>query len=152
MSDKYPPEKLEAIANDMGVALYHRYTEADAVKFLKMTVSEIRELRDTGKIAYLRLSPSSQVEFFGIQLLEFLLESTVPRADSFGSLQSKNEGENPERIIRCPDVTKMTGLSRTSLWRLEKEGVFPRRIALGKASVGWRLSEVQSWMNSREML
>ncbi len=43
----------------------------------------------------------------------------------------------------------MTGLSRTTLWRMENKGEFPRRVSLGENSVGWRLSEVENWMRER---
>ena len=41
----------------------------------------------------------------------------------------------------------MTGLSRTTLWRLERKGEFPARVALCAGSVGRRLSEVENWMS-----
>ena len=52
-------------------------------------------------------------------------------------------------ILRTPDVTRLTGLSRTTLWRLERRGAFPNRVRLGANSVGWLEDEVQSWIASR---
>jgi predicted DNA-binding transcriptional regulator AlpA len=52
-------------------------------------------------------------------------------------------------ILRASDVTRLTGLSRTTLWRLERQGQFPTRIRLGLNSVGWRDEEVQHWVESR---
>jgi predicted DNA-binding transcriptional regulator AlpA len=52
-------------------------------------------------------------------------------------------------ILRTSDVTRLTGLSRTTLWRLERQGTFPRRIRLGLNSVGWREEEVQNWVETR---
>jgi len=43
----------------------------------------------------------------------------------------------------------MTGLSRTTIWRLENKEEFPRRVSLGANSVGWRLSEVKRWVKGR---
>ncbi|WAH61377.1 AlpA family phage regulatory protein [Pseudomonas silvicola] len=43
----------------------------------------------------------------------------------------------------------MIGLSRTTIYRLEQQGLFPRRVKLGSNSVGWRMSEVVSWMDMR---
>jgi predicted DNA-binding transcriptional regulator AlpA len=43
----------------------------------------------------------------------------------------------------------MTGLSRTSIWRLERKGEFPARVSLTAGSVGWRMSEVEEWVNNR---
>jgi predicted DNA-binding transcriptional regulator AlpA len=52
-------------------------------------------------------------------------------------------------ILRTADVTRLTGLSRTTLWRMERQGSFPTRIRLGLNSVGWRNEEVQHWIESR---
>ncbi|WP_241086791.1 helix-turn-helix transcriptional regulator [Candidatus Vondammii sp. HM_W22] len=43
----------------------------------------------------------------------------------------------------------MAGLSRTTLWRLESKGEFPRRVSLGGNSVGWKLSEIKQWIDER---
>ena len=52
-------------------------------------------------------------------------------------------------ILRTSDVISLTGLSRTKLWRLERQGKFPTRIRLGRNSVGWREEEVQNWVELR---
>ena len=52
-------------------------------------------------------------------------------------------------ILRTRDVTRVTGLSRTTVWRLERAGKFPSRMRLGENSVGWLEEEVQSWIESR---
>jgi len=56
------------------------------------------------------------------------------------------------RLIRMPELMHMTGLGRTSIWRKEKAGAFPRRRRLGPNSVAWLLSEVQAWLRSREVV
>jgi len=52
-------------------------------------------------------------------------------------------------ILRTEDVTRLTGLSRTTLWRLERSGNFPPRVRLGANSVGWVEDEVHEWIASR---
>ncbi len=54
------------------------------------------------------------------------------------------------RIIRLAEVLRLTGLSRTTIWRREKAGTFPRRVRLGRHAVGWHYAEVAAWLNSRE--
>ena len=54
---------------------------------------------------------------------------------------------DPDRIIRAKEVQNMTGLSRTTLWRLENKNEFPRRLSLGGNSVGWKLSDIKNWIN-----
>lgn len=48
-------------------------------------------------------------------------------------------------ILRTSDVIRLTGLSRTTLLRLERQGRFPTRIRLG----GWREEDVQNWVKTR---
>ncbi len=53
------------------------------------------------------------------------------------------------RLIRTDEVATRTGLSRTTLWRLERKGEFPVRRQIGENSVGWLESEVDDWIESR---
>jgi prophage regulatory protein len=55
-----------------------------------------------------------------------------------------------ERVIRRKELLKLIGVSSATQWRMEKAGEFPARRRLGKASVGWLLSEVEAWQQSRE--
>lgn len=54
-----------------------------------------------------------------------------------------------ERIIRESERFSITGISKTTCWGLEKDGLFPKRISLGPRSVGWKLSEIMDWIESR---
>lgn len=54
------------------------------------------------------------------------------------------------RLIRIDEVLALTGLSRTSIWRRERAGDFPRRRRIGVNSVAWVLGEVIAWCESRE--
>ena len=55
-----------------------------------------------------------------------------------------------DKFLRKPQVSEITGLSPVTLWRLEREGRFPRRRQLSKNSVGYFESEVVDWMESRK--
>ena len=55
-----------------------------------------------------------------------------------------------DRIIRKAEVMYKTGLSDTTIWRLEKAGKFPKRIKLGGNSVGWIESETDDWMDNKK--
>src|SRR5262249_40064074 len=52
-------------------------------------------------------------------------------------------------ILRTAAVVQRTGLSRTTLWRLERAGDFPSRIRLGVNSVGWNSDEIEAWIERR---
>ncbi|PFG45525.1 AlpA family transcriptional regulator [Vibrio sp. ES.051] len=55
-----------------------------------------------------------------------------------------------DRIVREEERRAITAVSRTQAWRLEKRGQFPQRVKLGGShAVGWRLSEIMAWVESR---
>lgn len=54
-----------------------------------------------------------------------------------------------DRFLRFGAVAEMIGLSRSTIWRLEHEGKFPKRVQLGSKSVAWRLSDLNTWMSAR---
>lgn len=52
-----------------------------------------------------------------------------------------------EKFLRFGTVADLVGLSRTTIWRLEKEGSFPKRIRLGTNTIAWRELEISEWMD-----
>lgn len=52
-------------------------------------------------------------------------------------------------IIRPRELPTVTGLSRTTIWRLEKDGKFPKRVRLSAGTVGYRRAEVEAWQADR---
>src|SRR5262249_48555906 len=57
----------------------------------------------------------------------------------------------PDRFLRSDEVLTRTGVSRTTIWRLERSGNFPARRRLSPNTVGWRESEVEEWIASRDV-
>jgi prophage regulatory protein len=55
------------------------------------------------------------------------------------------------RLIRLPEVIARTGLSRSSIYRLEKQGRFVSRVRLGERAIAWRLEEVAAWIEGRPL-
>ncbi len=55
-----------------------------------------------------------------------------------------------DRIIRPKEAVTITGRSLASIWRDEKAGTFPQKIRIGSNSCGYRLSDIQAWINSLE--
>ncbi len=53
------------------------------------------------------------------------------------------------RFLRIDEVIDKVGLSRPTIWRLERVGQFPKRRQLGKNSVAWVEDEIEKWMESR---
>ena len=55
-----------------------------------------------------------------------------------------------DRLIGVKEVSHLTTLSRTALWRLEKGGKFPDRVRVTERCVAWRLSDVLDWIETRQ--
>ena len=53
------------------------------------------------------------------------------------------------RFLRQPDVISRTGLSSSTILRLELAGRFPRRRQIAPNSVGWLEEEIEQWISSR---
>jgi len=55
------------------------------------------------------------------------------------------------KILRLEAVqAKICGLCRTAIWKLERDGLFPKRRALTKKIVGWDESEIDVWIQSSD--
>ena len=54
-----------------------------------------------------------------------------------------------EAVLRLPQVRQITGLGRSSIYAMEANQNFPRRLKLGPRSVGWLESEVLAWVLTR---
>lgn len=57
-----------------------------------------------------------------------------------------------DRIIREAERYLITQRSPAQWWRDERDGNAPRRIRLGANAVGWRLSQLTAWLDSREVI
>ncbi len=137
------PDSFKEIADSMGIALYQRFTVNEASLFLRCQSADVEKLISKGKIGFINV-PGSGKQFFGYQLLEYLLDNTTERQTP--SADSPNQHE---RILRIREVIEITGLSRTTVWRMERKGEFPTRVQLGVGSVGWRDSELRNWLANR---
>ena len=73
-----------------------------------------------------------------LRLIESLLEKIA------------KESLNYSVIIRLPEVKARTGLSRSTIYEQIRDGKFPKQVSLGSRATGWRESEVNQWVASRE--
>lgn len=53
------------------------------------------------------------------------------------------------RFLSEPDVVTLTGISRDTIRRLERKGMFPARRRLSPGRVGWLQSEIELWIEAR---
>jgi prophage regulatory protein len=53
------------------------------------------------------------------------------------------------KLLRVPQVVALTGLSRMTIYRMEKRGEFPDRVQLGPNSIAWHEQDVNNWIAAR---
>ena len=53
------------------------------------------------------------------------------------------------KLLRFPAVRERTGLSRSTIWRLERHGDFPKHRRISANVVAWVEEEVMSWIHSK---
>jgi prophage regulatory protein len=53
------------------------------------------------------------------------------------------------RLLRLAQVCELTGLSRMTIYRLERRGEFPSRRQISSNSVAWVDQDVLAWIEAR---
>lgn len=67
------------------------------------------------------------------------------------SFARSNQGiRHDGRYLRIKQVAELVGLSRPTIYNMEKAGTFPKKTPLGRRAVAWRESEITAWMESRQ--
>ncbi len=56
-----------------------------------------------------------------------------------------------DRLLRRRQVEDITGLSRSSIYRLMRNGEFPLPIKVGPAAVRWKASDISAWLEARPL-
>lgn len=55
-----------------------------------------------------------------------------------------------DRYIRIKELALMLSISRSNIYRLIKDGKFPKQIKLTERTSVWRLSVIEKWVEDRE--
>lgn len=55
-----------------------------------------------------------------------------------------------EKILRLPEVKERTGLSRSSIYKLMSENLFPHSVKIALRAVGWYESHIDQFVESRK--
>jgi predicted DNA-binding transcriptional regulator AlpA len=65
------------------------------------------------------------------------------------SSATSTPSDNQPRFLRFPEVAERIGLSRSSVWRMERAGQFPQHRRLSSNTVGWWEPEIEEWLRTR---
>ncbi len=52
------------------------------------------------------------------------------------------------KVLRWRAVREKVQLGRTTVWRLERDGKFPKRFKIGPNSVGWLEAEIDEFLRA----
>lgn len=55
----------------------------------------------------------------------------------------------PPRLITKAELRRIVPYTPQHILRLEKRGLFPRRVQVGPNRVAWLLSEIEQWVEAR---
>ena len=64
-------------------------------------------------------------------------------------MSARAEWRGQAQIFRLPDVVRLVGVSRATVWRWVANNLFPAPVRLGPRAVGWRRSDLDAWLASR---
>ena len=56
------------------------------------------------------------------------------------------------QVIKLKTVIQLTSLSSATIYRLIKNGEFPKQLKLAERSSGWLLEEINDWLESKSTL
>lgn len=64
-----------------------------------------------------------------------------------------DDGDRPggpgDRILFWPQVQSIAGVSRSTVWRMQRAGDFPVAVQISRGRVGWWESELMAWKLAR---
>lgn len=75
--------------------------------------------------------------------------SPTSRSVTWSATTEEGTVASTPRLLRFPDVRARTGLSRSTIWRLERRGDFPRHHRISPNAVAWVEEELTTWILGR---
>src|SRR5262249_7286147 len=82
------------------------------------------------------------------ELIRFVAKAAVEEY----ILQTKTwlRTQDPDCVLKMREVKILTGLSSSTIYLGIKSGTFPQPIKLGKRAVGWKESQITTWIKERQ--
>lgn len=78
-----------------------------------------------------------------------LLQEALSLLGNAGALGPALASKSPDRLLRLPEVQRLTGLGRSAIYQQMKEGFFPRSVKVGPRAASWSEAAVQEWIRQR---
>ena len=68
---------------------------------------------------------------------------------NFKPVATDDPGSDHATFLRMRAVTRMTGLGRSTIYRLVAQDKFPSPVRLAKRAIAWRRIDVEHWSAGR---
>ena len=68
---------------------------------------------------------------------------------NFKPVATDDLGAAPATFLRMRAVTRMTGLGRSTIYRLVAQDKFPLPVRLAKRAIAWRRTDLERWSAGR---
>lgn len=71
------------------------------------------------------------------------------KAGSLTEMRQRSRGVTDHAIVRTAEAAAILSITRKHLQKLSKEPDFPRKVRMGANAVGWKIIDLESWINSK---
>lgn len=104
--------------------------------------------------AFCKKSTAIQHAILAIQHLEFaqnfLTEQIVQNHRIESPLATSQL--TPTLLLRMPTVMRLTGLARSTIYKMIAEQTFPTPVRIGTRAVAWRQTDLERWSAARPVV
>jgi prophage regulatory protein len=64
-------------------------------------------------------------------------------------IAARDGGDPPSLFLRLPAVMRLTGLGRSTIYRMVADNRFPCPVRIASRAVAWRRTDLDRWSESR---
>jgi len=80
----------------------------------------------------------------------YLLREALNLLGSEPALETlRSTRRESDRLLRLPEVQRLTGLRRSAIYEQMQKGIFPRSVKAGQRAATWSEAAVQAWISDR---
>ncbi|WP_084390919.1 helix-turn-helix transcriptional regulator [Novosphingobium capsulatum] len=92
----------------------------------------------------------ADIDKIALAVAKALDVASRPRKDPAPTRGTANGlGKPADRLIRIDEVIEITGMGKTSIYRLMRQGQFPQQFKPGGYASRWSESEIRTWRESQ---
>ncbi len=84
-----------------------------------------------------------------LRVAQLLSEALVLLGQGRAPLSAPPTRRGSDRLLRLPEVRRLTGLCRSTIYQKMQRGIFPRSVKVGPRAAGWSEASVQAWIADR---